>query len=411
MLQFLCNQLLQIRERGYILIMRKLVILVALPFALPAVLLIRALRPFLLIRFGVLMSDRIGHFSMNTELYLCERDAGIQPRSAFDIFILYSLHPICNEQLKTMWARQLRIWPWAYVLERLNRCLPGWQPHVVQLPTSDHDKHGFLRRYPRHLEFTLEEKEAGWSALEKMGIKKQTPFVCFLARDSAYLDAILPRRQAEFWRYHDYRDAKIHTFIPAAEELVCRGYTTVRMGAIVREALRSSHPNIIDYPLKYRTDFLDVFLSAHCTFFLSTSAGITGVSGIFRVPIAFVNYISLEDALTWGNNDLVIFKTLWSRELRRVLTFSEMLASGAHRLQRTDEFQSMGLEPIDNTSEEIRAVAIEMDERLKGTWKDTEEDDELQRRFAALFDANHKFGQRAPRVGTEFLRQNRHLLG
>lgn len=410
MLQFLRNQLSQIRERGYILIMRKLVILVALPFALPVVLLIRAIRPLLLIRFGVLMSDRIGHFAINTEMYLCERDAGLQPRGAFDIFMLCSLGQICNEQLKTMWARQLRIWQWAYVLDRLNRCLPGWQPHVVQLP-SDHDKHGLLRRYPRHLEFTSEEKEAGWSALEKMGIKKQTPFVCFHARDSAYLGAALPRRQAEFWRYHDYRDAKIHTFILAAEELVCRGYITVRMGAIVREALRSSHPNIIDYALKYRTDFLDIFLPAHCTFFLSTTAGIMSVPGIFRVPIAFVNYISLETAVTWGSNDLVIFKTLWSRELRRVLTFSEMLASGAHRMQRTSEYQSMGLEPIDNTPEEIRALAVEMDERLKGTWKDNEEDDELQKRFAALFDANHKFGQRAPRVGAEFLRQNRHLLG
>ena len=57
--------------------------------ALPIAVLMRALRPILLVRVGSLNVTRIGHFATNTELYLCERDEGLQSRS-FDLFFLPS---------------------------------------------------------------------------------------------------------------------------------------------------------------------------------------------------------------------------------------------------------------------------------------------------------------------------------
>jgi hypothetical protein len=41
------------------------------------VLLIRLLRPFIIIRFDVLASRAIGEFATRPEVYLCERDTGI----------------------------------------------------------------------------------------------------------------------------------------------------------------------------------------------------------------------------------------------------------------------------------------------------------------------------------------------
>ena len=67
--------------------------------------------------------------------------------------------------------------------------------------------------------FTAEEECAGRAALEEIGIPHGAPFVCFAARDSAYLDARYPGRD---WSYHDYRDCAIHNFKAAAEELVNR---------------------------------------------------------------------------------------------------------------------------------------------------------------------------------------------
>ncbi len=98
------------------------------------------------------------------------------------------------------------------------------------------------------------------------------------------------------------------------------------------------------------------------------------------------------------------------RDEHRFMTFREILESGVGRFLQTEQYKKCNLEIIDNTPEEIEAATIEMEERLKGTWTTTEEDEDLQRRFWALFkpsDINRVFRSR---IGTEFLRQNRDLL-
>ena len=56
------------------------------------------------------------------------------------------------------------------------------------------------------------------------------------------------------------------------------------------------------------------------------------------------------------------------------------------------------------------AVAIEMDERLKGDCNTTGEDEEMQERFWSLFQDSKLHGTIVSRIGTEFLRQNNELL-
>jgi len=50
------------------------------------------------------------------------------------------------------------------------------------------------------------------------------------------------------------------------------------------------------------------------------------------------------------------------------MTFSEILKSDAGRFLCTQQYQKLGIEIIENTPEEIVALANEMDERLDGTW-------------------------------------------
>ena len=73
--------------------------------ALPAVLVIRMIRPLLLERWGGLISTRIGHFAANTEMYLCERDAGINVPKQRHVDIFYMESSICNQQLAIIWKR------------------------------------------------------------------------------------------------------------------------------------------------------------------------------------------------------------------------------------------------------------------------------------------------------------------
>lgn len=403
-IRFLRRQVEQIEEGGLPVLLRKgCSFLLMLSVAL-VLLVVRALGPVVVIRFGPLRSERIGHFAGNTEVYLCERDAGMHGSRTFDIF--YHASPICNHQLKKMWDRTLHVSHFAGSVDWLNRHLPGGKDHGIPM-RSDRDIHGLLARTRPHLSFTPEEEQLGHEALQELGIPDGSPFVCFHSRSSVYLDTVYPKNN---WHYHDYRDSSIKNFTPAAEELVHREYFAVRMGAIVKEPLKITNPMIIDYATKGRTEFLDIFLGAKCHFYIGDSCGINAIPMIFRRPLATTNMIPLEHTPTWGPNYLFIPKKLWLREEHRFLTFREILDLEGGRFLKSEQYEQFGIEVVENTPEEITALAIEMDERLKGTWKTTEEDEELQRRFWLLFKPSEFNGVFLSHIGTEFLRQNRELL-
>lgn len=382
--------------------------------AIPAVLMIRIIRPWLLVRWGSLISSRIGHFAANTELYLCEHDAGINvPRQChMDLFYM-GFKPICNQQLTIMWKRILRIWPsWILTpISLVNRFIPGGMVHEIGSNTQhDRDVHNLFDQFPPHLSFTTDEEQFGKTGLKDLGIPDGTPFVCLHVRDSAYLDNAMP---GVSWRYHDYLDTSVENYILAAEELVDRDYIVLRMGAVVKESLKIESPKIIDYATKYRSDFMDIYLESKCSFHLGSPSGLNAIPLVFRRPRATVNFSALEYIYSWKLNELIIPKKLWLKEDSRFITLREVLESGAGEFLHTEQYIQYGIELIENTPEEIKALAIEMDERLKGTWQTTAEDEDLQRRFWEIFKkyANPNLhGEYRARIGAHFLRNNLYWL-
>lgn len=408
---FLKRQVQQVREGGLPVFGHKFFRLLLLLPALPVVLFIRLLCPFVVIRFGELFSERIGHFAGNTELYLCEHDAGINvPHKPF-MDIWYHMPCISNLQLKKMWDRILFVWPAILVVPvvRLNRFLPGREAHMIPWPCKhDRDVLNLLERFPPHLTFSSEEEEQGQAGLRELGVPEGMPFVCFHARDSAYLESIYLNFDT---RYHDFRDSDINNYAMAAEELTRRGYYVIRMGAVVKVALHVSNSHIINYATNgHRTDFMDIYLGAKCTFFITSGTGIDAVAEIFRRPLMVVNYVPLEYVRSWNTSNLTIFKKYWLPDKSRFMTFREILDSGAGRFLRTQQFEEQGIELVENTPQEITALAIEMDERLKGTWETTKEDEELRGRFWGLFPKSDLHGKMVSHIGTEFLRQHRDWL-
>jgi len=122
------RQRLEVQAGGFpILLGKGLTFLLTAP-ALVVILAIRVLAPVVLIRFGLLISTRIGHFASNTELYLCERDANIHMPKRSHVDIFFALNPICNQQLAKMWKRMVIVWPdWIRVpIYRANRLIPDF---------------------------------------------------------------------------------------------------------------------------------------------------------------------------------------------------------------------------------------------------------------------------------------------
>lgn len=406
---FLRFQIHFVKQGGIKTLLQKCLALSMFPVFPFFIMMVRLLRPWLIFRFGPIFSSRVGHFAGNIEVYLCERDAGINVPSRRSVDIFYYYSPISNSQLKRMWDRKLHVSPIdLFLFDRLNRWVPGGRVHSILMPHEDRDVHGLMAGTPPHLSFTSAEERIGKDELKMLGIQEEAPFVCFHARDSAYL-----RKTSSFFDsdYHDYRDSNINHYILAAEQLTKRGYYAVRMGSVVAETLNVTNPKIIDYASQScRSDFMDIYLGAKCAFFISSGTGIDAIPMIFRRLSVFVNLIPLEYGRFWQPGHLFIPKKYWLHSERRFMTFPEILQSGAGRFLSKKQFDQFGIVLIENTPEEIAAVAIEMDERLKGVWQTTAEDEALQRLFWSHFEPSELNGVFCARIGAEFLRQNSHLL-
>jgi putative glycosyltransferase (TIGR04372 family) len=364
-----------------------------------------------------LISSRIGHFSANTELYLCERDAGINLPSQKYVDIFYNgLKPICNHQLLIMWRRVLHIWPAWIVrpINRINRIIPGGKVHQIgQNTQDDRDVHNLLDRFPAHLKFTTKEESRGESGLRAMGIPLGRSFICLAVRDSDYLAMHL--KGIDF-SYHNYRDCDIKNFVLATKALVDRGYYVIRMGAKVHAAMNFVHPQFIDYAFNgMRNDFMDIFLGARCAFFLSTGMGWDAVPAwLFRRPGIYANLMPLGYIPTFSNKFLLTSKRHFRKDEMQELSLSEIFSLDVGFCMTSADYESRDVCFIENTSEEIRDVVLEMVERLAGNWLPHPDDDALQQKFWTIFpthavDVNvgkPLHGKICARFSAAFLRNN-----
>ena len=428
---FIRKNFQQIKLGGYNIFFKKTLSLIffilQLPLylcAFPLVLFFFSIRPLFLIRLGELPSGRIGHFSMNVELYCCEKDAGINTPSQKHIDIFFLQKVVCNKQLAKMWCRKLIVLPrWLmFPINKvnifLNELIPVKKFNKIGPENSDRDIYNLLEKSNPHISFTSNEEKKAKNSLKDFGIDINCKFVCLLVRDSAYLDRHKIQSQKDF-NYHSYRDSDIDNCLLAAEELTKRGYYVFRMGAKVLKPMQSSNPKIIDYANTIlRSEFMDIYLGAKCTFSISIgAAGFFGVPLIFRKPNAYV-MIPFGHLCTWNKNDLMITKNHISNKTKKKISFSEIFSKGVAIVYRQEDFDKKDITLEENSPEEIRDLLIEMDDRLNGKWIEKNEDLELQEKFWKIFSENIKkqnleiplHGIIKAKFCSKYLKKNKDLL-
>jgi len=393
----------QIKKGGLIVIIKKFRTCIYFIFQVPVylssiilIIIIRSIKPWLLIRWFGLKAGRIGHLVVNTELYSCRQEAKInQPsQKCFDIFFLNSKN-ICNKQLIKMLERSLIIFPaflmipLFYVNRFFNLFIDAGNQHEIDINVDvERDVHGVMDKMNPHISFNDEEKIKGEKILREFGIPEHSKFVCLTVRDSAYLDRYKNLTLRDF-SYHNYRDCDVDNFLLAAEELANRGYYVFRMGVKVLKPLKSSNPKVIDYAnSKMRSDFMDMYLSANCTFGISTATGLDMVLYVFRKPIAYTSVVPISHMQVQAKNDLHIPKHHFNKKNKKRLTVSEIFSSNVAFSLASDEYQNNNIELLGNTPEEIKELVIEMDERISGNWKETQEDLRLQKQVWNVYENN-----------------------
>ena len=371
-----------------------------LPFAFVAVGVVRLLAKFgILIRFGTFWPPRIGHIGMNTECYLCEKDAGLHPK-AIDIWSLKAGDPfIPSKYLMKMWRRSMLIdrTRFSNTVMLCNVMFDGHEKHHVEPKQMDRDIHNLLETMPPHLKFTAAEEAKAERILHSWGLPKRAKWVCLIVRDNAYLPHL---------NYHDYRDADIDNYMQAAYALAHRGYFVFRMGLVTKKDLEIRHSRIFDFARNgMYSDFMSIYLGAKCAFTMSTSTGWDAIPQIFRRPICYTNFVPVEYLPTWQNS-LAIWKH-HEKDGKR-LSIPEICELGAGLFMRADQFEEAGIKVIENTPEEIREAAMEMADIVEGLSYPGSQD-EFWRMFprnVSPYNGQPLHGKHIRlRIGTNFLKE------
>jgi putative glycosyltransferase (TIGR04372 family) len=344
-------------------------------------------------------------------------------------FTLFVANPrvIANRYLVRMMSRRIPILVsrvamlmYAYGSQRFPKS-PVW---FRMGKAGNYDYETWGRTKSDLLRFTPEELARGERLLREMGVPEGAPFICFAARDRAYLDSQYPPerqsppRSADFWQYHDFRDSDIDSYVTMAEWFAARGFWVLRMGAVVEKPLRTTHPRIIDYASKHRSEFGDIYLLGRCKFFIGDSAGFIWVPAVFGVPCAIANFIHLS-CLAVSAGSLFSPKQYRRAGEAALLPYPKVFEMGADRFGLSELYRDAGLEPVCNTPEEILALAQEMNARIDGTWAEQPGDEALTARYWAMFAPDSEVnrvplerrGESYARVAASFLRSNAHLIG
>ena len=275
-----------------------------------------------------------------------------------------------------------------------------------------------MERVPhQHVYFTIDEIKHGIELMSKLGLPHDARYVCLAVRDSNYMSKRFPGYD---WSYHDHRNADIMTYRKGALFLADKGYYVIRMGKWVKDSFNLAHTRIIDYasnPL--RSDFLDVYLSSKCEFFISTSTGIDAVPQIFRRPVLFSNIALSRELQAYYSGSIFIPKLIRNKKTKKFLTFNEINKFMSHHekpgviLDILKLLEKHDLELMNNTEDDILDLTQEMHDRLNAVSSQEDHFDlERQKNFwmQYRFNPERVLSDIRVKIGSGFLKKYYFLL-
>jgi putative glycosyltransferase (TIGR04372 family) len=346
-------------------------------------------KPFVQFRLYRIVDSRIGHLATNTEIVRLRNLEHNENAKKKEIIVYCSENWNCsNNALRKLFFRSsfhLR-GPLAWLALSLSRKIKIFHSFSSianrNLPI---DRAGLLTKQLPMLKFSNEEVCKGQSFLASCEIKSR--FVCLHVRDSAYLTTTMGQQRKK----HDYRDSEIKTYVAAAESLAEMGYTVFRMGAIVKEPLVSDNPRIIDYAANgMRTELLDIFLGAHCTFTISTGSGWDSVPTVFRRPIMFVNQLPVYAPSVTTLQSVTFPKILLDNQTGSILSLKNLIDREIAHRANSQAYKDAGIEIRDLSSEELVEAVAEMAQRVEGTFVETPEQKEMQAKLKHILSTHPK---------------------
>jgi putative glycosyltransferase (TIGR04372 family) len=421
---FLLNQIYQIRKGGiktfnfkfrkfFFLIFYSIIAI----FFLPIFFIFRLFSNIILIRFGELPSNRIGHFTNDVNHYLCNLK---DKRNIFSLDFFYLTKPICNYKLVKIFSNHLYILPKflvsPFLLINSVKYIGSLKHNIILTPITGRslgDQNFFNKNnYP----FNKKNILYGSSFLKNFGITNNDKYICLIVRDGEYLKKYEPQKN---WDYHNYRDCDINNFKLVSNYLTNLGYYVFRMGAIVSKPMITGNKRIIDYAtMGIRNEFLDIFLVAHCEFGITTHLGFDSLFEMFGKPLVCVSVAPIAHVRSVNKKHLTIFKHHLTIKNQKNLNLSEIFELGLANALDSKNYADKGINLIENSPEEIKEATIETLKLMQNNFLRDPSKEFLELKFWNIF--NNKIKNYAfkdlhtssfkAHIGENFLKNNMNFL-
>jgi putative glycosyltransferase (TIGR04372 family) len=181
-----------------------------------------------------------------------------------------------------------------------------------------------------------------------MGINPNRPYVCLVVRDGGhYSDPSGLENPA-----YEFRNYDIDDFTDLVLTLIKRGYQVIRLGAGKEKPFSLKCGGLVDYAIsKFRSELLDVYLAANCSFAVSTQTGPDAVCLLFRRPVCYVD-IPVFSQVFFGSG-LAVWNPVIYEQHGRKLSLEEISNSDLLWVKTTDELLGQGIRGIRSTSTEL----------------------------------------------------------
>ena len=382
-------------------------VIVGLPLATILIL----CQPFKHIRIYSVDCHRIGHL-LKHYFYLCEKPLAEDRKNDFH----YLIHPASKASNPYWWGKwrsQIQVLPHSvgrWLVMALG-WLPGGKSHLEVKYELIGGSAGTLKMLCRQespvLHFSPKESSEGRDLLDSLGLGRDE-YVCMANRDSRYTDEMYPDRDMS---YHNFRNGLIGDYGTSARALSDRGLGVVRVGSNMKEQLDTNCPGVVDYAFHpAKSDFGEIYLMAHCRFAIFPESGICVVPELYQRPVVYTNYTSFFFPSWWSLKGLMVFKKFRCLNSGNRLPYQKVMTDyPVMDLLSSGLWERAGLELIDNSPEELRDAALEMDDRLTGCWEECEEDRRLQEKYWKMFDPPRPHTAEL-QVAATFVRNNPELF-
>lgn len=382
-----------------------MILLICFPISLIIVL----ISNIILIRFGIVFGEKIGHLSADTEAYLLRKK--ISNINSIDIITVTK--NICNKSLLELWKKKISIYQNRRIILSLLYCcriISQNNKHTINLFANFEDYYLF-NKYRSSIEFEDKDKESLAIFFKHYNLNKNSNYICIHNRDNSYHKKNLAEIDLS---YHSHRNFGINNLVDACEKIIEKDYTVIRMGRESSSAIKEN-TKIIDYSKSnLKSEILDLLLISQCNYYVGCDSGLWGVASIFRKPIIWTNITSLKNLQIINYSPLFfILKHFYSLDLKRNLSIEELFNESLLDLDNEKKLKEKNIVLIENTKDEIEEIIYEMFLYQNNLVIYTEEDKKKQNLFW------NKLNKYLPinknkydnfRIGRKFLDNNLYLI-